>query len=462
MKGSDIMILDDSMKSIIVSWKASEKKKMHQDYNHLKVKVEKEFKKISKEELLNQSVEEVYLLKLFDKPGVPLSLFTTYPDFPDVVSKCLTDYLSDFYNETKEISEDGFNLMTYLEFLINSVDDKSLYWCSYPQISYDIMEEADTYYFTIIRFNAETYNKNLYYNGDIHPFIKSLNYAWMSNYNERTYDDAFRKATVDMNPLLGRTWDHLNILSTLKYEGSSNQGSILFYGDNQIKLLLEMETPVPLEDYRRVRKLLQISKPNHFLLVNDESYAIGFGYLTDDKTFYKVDFHDHLNWKMYLKHQELISCSNLLPQLPNIGNNVIKVRGQLKETFKGIDYDEDLIIKIIEAAKRQKKGTMIVVTEKAEEESNRLTTSSIKINPIQLDIEQILSITGIDGALIIDPYGYCHAIGSILDGTSGDAGDASRGARFNSALRYLSAQKQSKTKCLIAVISEDKYVDVIA
>ncbi len=265
-----------------------------------------------------------------------------------------------------------------------------------------------------------------------------------------------------MNDLLGGIWDHINILSTLKYEGSHNKGSILFTDMHRPTILLALEAPVPLSEYRQIRKLLQMSRDGHYLLVDEGNIAIGFGYIKSDDPIYRIDFLDHLNWKLYYGSKEFLSCSNLLPILPSIGSNIAKLKERLAHTFKGMTYDETIIIEIIQEAKFQRKGTLIVITEKASVESERLLSSSIKVQPIKFVPSQIELVTGIDGAVIVDPLGYCHAVGSILDGLATDNGDSSRGARFNSAVRYLNTQVKTGTRCLIVVISEDRFIDILS
>ena len=66
--------------------------------------------------------------------------------------------------------------------------------------------------------------------------------------------------------------------------------------------------------------------------------------------------------------------------------------------------------------------------------------------------------TAIDGALICDADGVCHSIGTILDGKTSKKADSSRGARYNSAIRYIEQQKKKKKKTFIVVVSEDGYV----
>src|SRR5438093_663242 len=60
-------------------------------------------------------------------------------------------------------------------------------------------------------------------------------------------------------------------------------------------------------------------------------------------------------------------------------------------------------------------------------------------------------------SLKIDHDGKCHGIGVILDGLAGDGENPARGARYNSAVRYLRRNPDS----LIVVVSEDRTVDTI-
>lgn len=106
----------------------------------------------------------------------------------------------------------------------------------------------------------------------------------------------------------------------------------------------------------------------------------------------------------------------------------------------------------------QRHGTMLVFSEKAKAEAHRLRKQSISIEPTLLTPELVRRITGIDGAMMLTPKGICHAISVILDGILTDVGDPSRGARYNSALRYLGST-QSPTMCL--VVSRDGNVDLL-
>jgi DNA integrity scanning protein DisA with diadenylate cyclase activity len=70
-------------------------------------------------------------------------------------------------------------------------------------------------------------------------------------------------------------------------------------------------------------------------------------------------------------------------------------------------------------------------------------------------------LVAIDGAVLIDPSGQCHGIGAILDGQAAESWDASRGSRYNSALRYVSTRQREGHRCLAVVISEDGMINLL-
>lgn len=122
---------------------------------------------------------------------------------------------------------------------------------------------------------------------------------------------------------------------------------------------------------------------------------------------------------------------------------------------------EKLLCELIQVAADQPHGTMVVVTENAQEESERLAEQSIPVVPFKLDTELMKRITAIDGAVIMDQKANCYALGAILDGSiKKREGDSSRGARFNSAVKYSSRAAEHNEKCVIIVISEDGMVDL--
>ena len=134
-----------------------------------------------------------------------------------------------------------------------------------------------------------------------------------------------------------------------------------------------------------------------------------------------------------------------------------------KETLSSVlrncsDLNVDQVWQFVTGALGQRHGTMVVVSDGAREEALRLASQATPIQPTTLgDYEMIRKITAIDGAVLLDPSGVCHAIGVILDGLACATGTPARGARFNSAVRYVDSTKHAT---VAVVISEDGGVDV--
>lgn len=137
----------------------------------------------------------------------------------------------------------------------------------------------------------------------------------------------------------------------------------------------------------------------------------------------------------------------MIPCIPNkkvgIGHADISL---LRETF-GIT-ETFKIEKIIEKAITAKAWNDGGFTENAKEETYRLRKSGMPVLPIDITLEETLikSLTSIDGALICDIKGICYSIGVILDGETSDKADLSRGARYNSAIRYIEQQRKNDKK----------------
>jgi hypothetical protein len=148
-----------------------------------------------------------------------------------------------------------------------------------------------------------------------------------------------------------------------------------------------------------------------------------------------------------------------IPQLPSFRLNEGDFRSTVRRIIPNIESDAiERLWSLVNAGMEQRHGTMIVVSQDADREAKRLKKQALRIDPVELTPDLVRRLSSIDGAILIDPNGVCHAIGVILDGLATDAGDPSRGARYNSAIRYIS-HVQSPTICL--VVSEDGHVDIL-
>lgn len=273
--------------------------------------------------------------------------------------------------------------------------------------------------------------------------------------------------------------DNINKIAELAYESAEACGRIVFCCNEfpAEYTLLKFKTSYKLSNHKLVRKLLQIVDTGHCLGATGDSI---YGIISDSQV------------EEYRAHEQALFAVNFKKErmwdinyLGNITAEPVKVFVSEYESYKyageKLDYDRITkafegfsdthmadIFEIISSAVDGHHGTMIVFSKEAEEETHRLKNASIPLKTT-IDLgngensELVRFITSIDGAVFCDDTGLCYAIGVILDGFSSpeDASleDISRGARHNSAYRYL---RGHKGKCVIIVISEDGDISAIS
>jgi hypothetical protein len=281
--------------------------------------------------------------------------------------------------------------------------------------------------------------------------------------------------------------DDLNNISALRYEGEECFGRLVSVSnlkkEDNIEMIIEFETPIIISEHRKIRKILNLSNTTNFLVLqynnNSPEYPKinGIGQLKNPNLFSEkdlcvIDFKGHFCWELghFIKTSDqnkntkpIIVIKNGQPLLPQERTDKLEFENYCKNIFTSIQQsDMDDLWKILEQAIIQKHGTMLVILEAntAKEEADRLGGQCFKITPKQLNAELIKELTSIDGSLLLSSDGNCHAIGVILDGKATEEGDSSRGARYNSAIRYYKSMK-GKHELLIVVISEDGMINFI-
>jgi DNA integrity scanning protein DisA with diadenylate cyclase activity len=174
---------------------------------------------------------------------------------------------------------------------------------------------------------------------------------------------------------------------------------------------------------------------------------------------FSVNFVKHYSWELLHADYLMMRVIYGQPELPKMRIDKHKFETDLKRIFSDIASKEiTRLWELILEATRQKHGTMVVVSTGAKEEANRLENQATTIEPIQLTPQIMKIITAIDGAVLINPNSTCYAIGVILDGLASKKGTPSRGARYNSAIRYV---ETSKCPCMAIVVSEDGSIDLV-
>ncbi len=272
---------------------------------------------------------------------------------------------------------------------------------------------------------------------------------------------AITLATGDIE--LQNVFDALNVISSLLYEGAESTGELLFApaSAEAVDIRVRLNEPVRLHNHKLARKVIEMSGCDLLCICHGAEGISGLGTLraADADGVFRVTFSGHYKWDLYYKDRLLMGTAFGVPQLPLVRLKEDEFRSNVRRILPGIDGDaERRLWCIVEAATGQRHGTIIVVSTTAEEEAKRLKKQSLGITPIELTSSLVHHLSGIDGAVLIDPKGICYAIGVILDGMATDEGDPSRGARYNSAIRYIASAKLP-TMCL--VVSEDGYVNML-
>ena len=263
--------------------------------------------------------------------------------------------------------------------------------------------------------------------------------------------------------MLQEVFQSINKISALKYEGAATRGLIVFATPNspEINYQVCFNKPTPLTSHQLVRKLVEMSGKGLACVCNSSSGLSGLASISENAKdrLFRVLFTGHYQWSLLFGETILMECAFGVPVVPSPRLTETAFLSNVQRILPGLTNDQGHTLwEAVSAAMDQKHGTMLVVSEDATGESKRLQNQSIPIQPKTLSPELVERISGIDGAVLLDRNCRCHAIGVILDGMASQVGDSSRGARFNSAVRYVSSAKVP-TLCL--VVSEDGYVNMV-
>jgi hypothetical protein len=254
-------------------------------------------------------------------------------------------------------------------------------------------------------------------------------------------------------------------ISTTHYEGREGSGTMLVAAERHANVRLEMtlRSRIDLHDHRAVRKVLEMTGDG-LAMVSDSAVLLGLGRMGDgydrsSESVFEVIFGSHAAWTFGHAQAVLMSVADGSPRLPQGELDEDEFRRVLGAAFgEPSDLEYGRLWNVALEAARQRRGTILVVAREAAAEASRMGGQALALHPIALTPERVRLLTAIDGALLVDLAGRCHAAGVILDGRASRRGDPARGARFNSAVRYVDA---SESPCVALVISEGGSVDLV-
>ncbi len=268
-------------------------------------------------------------------------------------------------------------------------------------------------------------------------------------------------------------------LSNLNYENEKNTGMIIFTNENKLLVKLVNEIKVASifnlnykNQINYLRKLLQTTN-NQVGLIFDGTSFIGIDRLENYPNCATVQFKKGNTFVLseYTNGQkeDIMQVKNGRLMLPRMKVDKPIFESKLKGVFNTLNEEKiNNLFEIVQAASEQSHGTTIVIMdkEKAKTEvsterlggvSTKIELKSLKEEGKDVDKDLMHSITSIDGAVLIDTDGDCHAISVILDGVYNGGGEQGRGARYNSANTYANSNKD----VLCIVFSEDGHINYL-
>ncbi|MBM0493212.1 hypothetical protein GNZ06_19280 [Aeromonas jandaei] len=257
----------------------------------------------------------------------------------------------------------------------------------------------------------------------------------------------------------------LNLVSSLMYEGSKGIGHLILVDpkNDVVEFMVKFAEPVTLHEPRWVRKVLQMATTG-IGIIADSQRIYGLGRLKEwhdssNQDAFLVVFIDHYHWELRCGNQALLRSHYAEPKLPQEPFDKAAFLANYARLFPETSHENGLNLwHLMMAQVRQEHGSMIVVAKDAASEARRLSKQGTCIEPTLLSEELLRSVSGIDGTIILDPSGFCHAIGIILDGEATEQCTPSRGSRYNSGVRYV---HKGIHRRLAIVVSDDRTVDII-
>ncbi|MEU1538028.1 hypothetical protein ABZ461_07850 [Actinacidiphila glaucinigra] len=254
----------------------------------------------------------------------------------------------------------------------------------------------------------------------------------------------------------------MNQLSALPYEGREGAGRlVLAKADNPaIDVSVKLASPVNSRNTLAIRKLLEGGGPTADVL-SDGERIYGLGTVRSDydpttESVFSVRFLRRGYWEFSHAGAALLAVRDGIPSLPQ---HVLDERYLLDLCDRLFtESDGDVLVQAARAIGKHRHGAMLVISADAEGEAKRLSPQSWAVEPSLLSPSLLTQLTDMDGAVLLDPHGNCHAIGVILDGVAKGEGDPARGSRLNNTVRYLGS---GRVATIVVVYSADGGIDVL-
>ena len=252
----------------------------------------------------------------------------------------------------------------------------------------------------------------------------------------------------------------MNKITSMTYERTGARGRVVIADEDTTGVCTHVRFQKRISPYDTtiMRKLLRLSGDTTAVLLSNMKglHAYGLGACDPAPNVVEISVRGHAEWDLAIAGLPLLRVAYGHATLPKPSFGFGKFKDTIERTVGqgSVDY----IWRVVQAAKSAGHGMTLVVSHDPEKEVGRLGGEAVPLSPDHLDVSDVVSFGGVDGAVVLGPDGRCHAFGVILDGIAEGRGDPARGSRFNSAIRY---QHTMARKSLLVVISDDGRMDLI-
>jgi len=259
-------------------------------------------------------------------------------------------------------------------------------------------------------------------------------------------------------------FEAMNEIAALRYEGSETLGRLIFVDPkvDEVDWVCRLADPVPLRDVRWARKLLQMATLDLPMIASTQD-VLGIGRLSgptsEARTTLTAEFHSHQDWTLWCGDAPLMRTIRSRPQLPQEVVGPERFSDTAERLFRGAAKEQVARLwELLKLQSRRPHGSLLIIAEDAAAEVGRLAGQATLIEPTPISDELLAQASRVDGAILIDPAGVCHAFGVVLDGPARPECTPARGGRYNSAVRYVTEPPVPR---MAIVASDDRTVDVI-
>lgn len=346
-----------------------------------------------------------YQLNIFSITKEQFDLFREDACFLEFKENCKKTIVQKYGSEI-EVSECVFGEYHQIAFLIIKFDKKT-----YKHLKEELfLKKCTENFLKKIRELYADKNSNFYH----FDFCSSI----LRNATDFFFRHISKSLTNNENKML---FSCIEDLSRLTYEKKKIQGLLLFYSENEIENL-EFQFPftkrkeISKENIKLVRKLLELTNEEDDLgLISDTKYIYGIGKENKNINHYSISFSPNYSWMLKNSKEIILNYKN---------NKEVTINSEklLEENLK-ISFDnvfekeiDKNFFKVLRQLVNEDKGTILVISNKAEELISEYEDLCIRIEPEQLTKNNISKLSSIDGAIVTDDNGICYGFGVVLDG----------------------------------------------